>query len=1087
MADQEHYGSGDNIAGNKSVHIIHSIQARDLMRVVEGIMQDIRFRDLYKARENLQALNDINSLEEDVRLLLNALSLKVELIACSDLPSKSEILSLLRQGSLPENIREVVTSILIDLESRTSESNAISRYLDLDIKGEFVKEVFYERLASNEELNDTYHSTKPYDFSEQELTGLVRGALRTEEFALAVEIAQLLKDSFSSDNAKVLLLVAETCFLTSLNLGKPVISFSKTDKNQLDALTEQLLARMGKHFEVRLLSVLINLLNLYQFSDVRLFELGELYLEQIKGVNPECAKVIEQLSKSENSLEVSTEPLSGTLDLEAFSRLDFAVQAGKVKISSISNWVDHGGVVRTDDEYTNSFANLYLSALVCSDEDKKKLHELDSLAQSFFEADSQRFKAIPSHAILRLCERFVVLGLPLQAVQFLTPFLSEDAWVSPFFQCYLDALFACEKFELLLSKVAHLAPKDKTITIYLREAQTYERLNEYQLAIESAYSATRLEPNLPYPWHLLLHATKENGAETAELRKIVFEIPDDVFLDYDDSKVPLINEIAISVDANLADKVLVDWFAKDPDRVASALTQIYFNSIQSRSGLKGNPYTPKHCLDGVTYSDGFETFTRLLVQNVVSEHPLLLDVDSPLGQALNEIPQGSTIGDYTMVERLPPYIAAHRHAANIRHRGNDGSDPFKIYSLPSNNEDLIPYVERILRRHSPQEDAVNETLKNPNVPLMLRGHYTDRDQPVRGAIKHLSTIDSDSAKYAKLFARGEDEPKKVIIDVYTVVYLSLMGFSSAFCDLGIEVVLSQHTERALDSWVQDVLRDDYLSMGLTERGVYRVTSQEIQRDCKELIGGIRAILNHANVETLKVADTPDVLIKMRDMVDETVYSTLQLSFANDIPLLCVDHIMAELGCGFGCPTVNMNNFVEKILTSLSYEERKRSIQMNLLSGTPSQILYQDVLELSRSSKNADVYLVYKFIEKYSEAIKATNSPLDFLTQIVRNVIAVAYIDGAILRGGRLKNPTFDGYAEYVFNSCSRLALGVLDGQTAEEKFATLVFNVIDTHIPAYDFAKLVASIGSDFAQGHFLNVGICNDALVACHKAKYMQ
>ncbi|MFA0173510.1 hypothetical protein AB4424_26355, partial [Vibrio splendidus] len=123
-----------------------------------------------------------------------------------------------------------------------------------------------------------------------------------------------------------------------------------------------------------------------------------------------------------------------------------------------------------------------------------------------------------------------------------------------------------------------------------------------------------------------------------------------------------------------------------------------------------------------------------------------------------------------------------------------------------------------------QENVINDTLQNPNIPLMVRGHYTDRSDPVRGAIKHLSTI--ESAKYAKLFTRGEDKPKKVIVDVYTVVYLSLMEFSSALFDLGIEVVLSQHTQRVLDSWVQDILREDYLSMGLTERGVYRVTSQD---------------------------------------------------------------------------------------------------------------------------------------------------------------------------------------------------------------------------------------------------------------------
>ena len=49
----------------------------------------------------------------------------------------------------------------------------------------------------------------------------------------------------------------------------------------------------------------------------------------------------------------------------------------------------------------------------------------------------------------------------------------------PVFQCYLNALFHSEKFDLLLSQVKHLEPSEKTMSIYLIEAQVYERLCEY--------------------------------------------------------------------------------------------------------------------------------------------------------------------------------------------------------------------------------------------------------------------------------------------------------------------------------------------------------------------------------------------------------------------------------------------------------------------------------------------------------------------------------------------------------------------------------------------------------------------------------
>ncbi|EGQ8097028.1 hypothetical protein G4T96_003617, partial [Vibrio cholerae] len=450
----------------------------------------------------------------------------------------------------------------------------------------------------------------------------------------------------------------------------------------------------------------------------------------------------------------------------------------------------------------------------------------------------------------------------LNAVKYLAPFLSDEAWVSPVFQCYLDALFESEKFNLFLSKIRHLEPSDKTASIHLREAQVYGRLNQHDLSIESTRSAIKISPNYPYLWHLLLHVSRAKGLNKQELSDIVFEIPEVIFSSYDESKVPLVNEIATHVDINLADRVLVDWFAQSPDKVATALTQIHLNSLRNRPEVTSNPYIPLHCCDGVTYSDGFETFTRLLVRDVDCTHPLLLDIESPLGQTLNEMQEGTTSGVYTMLERLPSYVAAYRHAADIRHKGNDGTDAFRMFTIPSNEGEMIPYVENILRRYSSEEKRRDEVLQNPNVPLMMRGHFTDKGNPVRGAIMHLSS--SESTQYMKLFNGGEEQFDKVIVDVYTAVYLALMGLATSIVNLNLKIVLCQQTKRALESWIEDILRDDYMSMGVSEKGMYRITSEDIQRDCLDLIQGLKTLLECAQVEALKPADTPDLLVKMRD-------------------------------------------------------------------------------------------------------------------------------------------------------------------------------------------------------------------------------
>ncbi|MUK77742.1 hypothetical protein GNP84_12705 [Aliivibrio fischeri] len=1085
MVNQEHSGLGDNIAGNKYENIIRSVQTRELGSVIDNIMRDVSYRELEKATEKLDVLKGISALEHDVQLLLTALGVKVELVSGSEAPSKNDLLTLLKHNDLPSNVWEVVTSILIDLESRTSEDLARDRYSDSKSNSFYIKEVFFEKLASKEELESCYRNAKVYDLFEQEVTGLVRGAIRVQDFEFAFELAQQLDNYFSSANSKALLFYTESCLLVTQNQSKHYVSLSKQTKADVDRLVAQLLIEIAEKDDLRYIATLTNLLSLTSFLDSRLYDLAKQHVDRIRKMNSTYADFIEQLSSGGKVEETKFELVSDSLDLEQFARLDSALENDQIKAKTVNKWVENGGEIRTGNEYINTFFDLYLRASVCPINDKKEVQLLDERAQDFLNIDPEKFYRINPHAVLRLCEKFLELDLPLNAVNYLEPFLDDDAWISPLFECYLSALFTSEKFDFFLNKIKRLEEEDKTFSVCLREAQVYERLGMYGLSIQSARAAIDISPANPYAWHLLLHVSRSKGLGTNELKSIVFEIPEEIFESYHESKVALVNEIAIHVDVNLSDRVLVDWFVQYPNRVAVPLTQIHANALCTRPQVVENPYLPKKCGDGITYSDGFDTFTRILVRDVDIKHPDLLDIESPLGQILEDAQEGDTVGEITVIKRLSPYVAAFRLAATMRSSSYDGTDVFRQFSLPSNQSEWIPYFENIMRRFSSEDKRRDEVLQSPNVPLAMRGKYTDPSNPVRGAVSQLTS--QSLTQYMGLFSGGEEKLDKVIIDVNTAVYLSLMGFSSSFGKLGVEVVICKHTKAIIEGWLKDVLRDDYMSMGVSDSGLYRITADDIRRDTLGLIGGLQTILEYANVETLKPVDTPDILVRIRDMIDETVYSTFQLSIANSIPLLCIDHLMCELLSRSGCPAANMNSLVSRFLNSLSMEERKKSIELNLFAGTPVSILYNDVIELSRSPDPSDTFLVFKFMEKYGEMIDATGAPLSFLTNIVRNVTAVAYIDGVILEGGRVYNPRYDGYAEHVFNSCCRSAMKTIVGGTAEQKFAALIHSVIDTPIRVRKYVKLISILASDFAMGHFLDFDACNEALASYQKNATVQ
>ncbi len=1081
MTTQIHKGPGDNIAGNKYENIIHSIQARDLKTVVDNIMVDICYRDFSIALDKLDILSNIDSLDSEVRSLLNALRLKVELSKGSEKSDKKELLSLNRSKSLSIDAHDVVTSILIDFESRIDTGIARERYDSLDTNNAYIKEVFFERLASTEEIQEHFKSSTKFELLEQELSGLVRGSLRTQKFDLAVEICHFLNKIFPSTNSKALLFYCESCFIVTQNKNLHYYALKKQVKDDINELINQLPTAF-KDGDPRYIPSLIILLEITSFIDRRLIEIGKERIEKIRDINEEFADTLQKMSSIYPTPKAHFELTSNSLDLDGFMNLNFAIEHDLVQLSAVNTWLDNGGDIQIGDAYLNSFAELQLRAMVCSRDDKQGVLSLGAKAKEFIELDKVRLLSLNPFGIITLCDKFIELNLSLNAVEYLSHFIPDGAWISPLFECYLNALIASEKYELFLTKIKHLSSEDKTFMVWIREAQLYERTGEYGLSIDAARSAIKIAPNSPYAWSILLNTSRLSGESVESLKELVFEIPEDVFLTYHESKLPLVNEIATYIDLNIADRILVDWFVQDPDTVAFSVSQIHCNSLINRPKVTTNPYTPNHCGDGVKYTDGFATFSHILVKDIDSSHASLLDIESPKGKVLQSLQVGDTIddpmlGEITLLERLPPYVAAFRLAIELRNKSNDGTDAFYLINMPTNEDEMIPFLEKFLKRFSKGEKAEEEALNNPNIPLVMRSHYTDPSSPVKGAVNHL-TLDS-STQYMSLFNNGEDNPDKVIIDIHTAVYFALIGLVPNLKKSSLEIIVSQQTKLALELWITDTLREDYLTLDLTEQGLQRRTSEDIRRDSLEFIEELQELVEYSKVEALKASDTPDEFIKVRDVIDDTVYSTLQLSVANNISLLCVDHVMCTLSHHSGHPVANIYSMVMRLQNTSSLLEKKKGIQLNLLRGTPIPILYADIVELSLSTDNIDVFCVAKFIEKYGVPNESTAVSLNFLVEIVGRVTANAFIDGGILNGGRCKDPTYDGYAEHVFNFCCGVAIKVISGDTAEQRLALFISSLLNKFGASRDYSLLISRLASTFARGHFLDIKEINRAFEA--------
>lgn len=157
------------------------------------------------------------------------------------------------------------------------------------------------------------------------------------------------------------------------------------------------------------------------------------------------------------------------------------------------------------------------------------------------------------------------------------------------------------------------------------------------------------------------------------------------------------------------------------------------------------------------------------------------------------------------------------------------------------------------------------------------------------------------------------------VSSYRFIYCRLFfsnGVLHLLINSSVEIVISEQSKKFYDHWLSDILREDYLAIEYTDDGMRKYTHKDIKKQNSfQFINELKTLMSVVKVESLIPSDTPNELVSIRDMIDGTVYSTFQLSVANNIPWLCIDHVMCMLAKRSNYPTVNINSFVIDVVES----------------------------------------------------------------------------------------------------------------------------------------------------------------------------
>ncbi|WP_351089673.1 hypothetical protein [Shewanella sp. S1-49-MNA-CIBAN-0167] len=1051
----------------------------------ESLLHDIRNRELEQASKKITVLKSLGSLTNDSAAFLTTLETKLAIFNKGKRQQKSTLLSLLRNLKPETYAYDLVISILIHLEAEQSPTTARQFYLDANHCNLNVQESFYETLATIEEISSAFESSKKHYLTEQELTGMVRGAYRQKDYQLALQIASLLNEQYPSQNSLVLVNLVDSCrILTQFN-GIHFIWLDEPDKERVMSIVKYLTSAMlpnSNEVDKRHLAILMHLLQLTSNCVNQLLVMTKEHLSLLEEISPEFHGLISA------DLEYEKNHIVGEVFLPAENKLDEtkcykliqALSSGKIMLREVSVWFERGGLIRTSKDYLDEYFELYFRTKLCDPKDRMLTEQIRQDVLTFLEENNEEYRQINPFILFELSEALQLLSLPVSAAKIIEPLLPPKPWLSPIYISYLNALMASEKYQDLKFRLDAIHDASKPLELWHMQACLNQRIGNLSDALTAAKRALELDSTFAYSWFLRLAIARALGVSLAERKQIVFGIPEAVFRQYGIEKQLLVDEIAMFINPYLAERIMVDWFVQSPIEVAIPLTSLHFNAIQlQHNQTETNPFTPELCGDGVVYTDGFNEQKRLLVNtDSPSKYPDLLSTQSGLGLVLKDLQVGESVEyqqfEYTLLGRMGPYTAAFQLALDIRIKNNDGTDPIWPIKMPENPAEILATLERFTQRfdkHKPSEDV----LSSSKIPLMMKGHRLHSSDPVKGALAALTnpTICENTG----LFNQGV-EVNKVIIDIYTAVYFALIGVGEVFAASEIEFVLTQESKATLKGWLHQHSREDYLTLNFNSVGGKLCSSEDLKRDAGVFISNLEQVLEACSTEHLAVADTPETLVSIKDAFDFSVYTTLQMSIGNNIPLLSVDQHVSGLASALGTNACNMYKVTMSLINAISKTKRKQTIVLNLFAGTPCPILYDDVAWLCLSNSQDDIKLVAKFLRKYGVKghIRESNQTLKFITDIAGIVTAREFEGGHLFGGSFVSNGTNLRYTDHVFYHCCQIAIQELDGKTAEHRLALFCVYLIRKyarsryhHKQSERYASRITQLMRGFAQGHFLD------------------
>lgn len=947
---QIHKGTGDNISGNKNIsienlNIYQEIAPKSIQKNVTQILNDLRDYKIDEAKIKLTTLQLLGCLDEESSAIIETLSIHAGFFAEENIDNALSVIN--RYLSKHENllIRDLCLSALIKLSCHQGyHQEAKERYLNEEHPGEYARKSYYHFLADADELIEVFNSKK-FSLTENELEGIIDGALCHNEGEFAYQVAQFLDHNYKSYNSECLILFSRAVKLNPILSNTHYWLCSAELQRELMDICNQLmhLFEVSEYRNYYIFNIAIPISIYLGNEHEDLFSLCSKYINKVERKNKFAAHFIVQNIVIDNVdlLEIDSQKI---LEDESYKKEKLEKVLRKKQISSkeasfigkfaspqqIKDWLEEYGKFSTEDKTVSDFNSFYLKTLsVTNHKDLQYIYEIRCDFNLLINKYSEIIKESNPEYILEIAKNLIDIDLAYESsclLNLLIP-IQDSFWNSQLIYIYIHSLYKGQQYLQLSRFLNKVEKKTWNNDIFIIKAAITAFEGNLIEAVKIIKEALNYNKLCLKSWEYLVHLNIM--LKTEKIENILNEIPLELFNEPSKVGNNLLILMAKNNLFNKAEKIIVSWFIQDPNNTFIYLSDFNLSLLNYNIELSSDAInkllfsgTINNCLGGITYKLGNKIITKLIIENPTLNHEIILDTSSPIAKFLNELSVGErkkhSMGFIEIIEKTTPYITAAKLANTLRVKLNDGSDGFNYFTYPYDLEEITQYFEGNL--YFIENDKNDEIYKNPLIPIIFKTYIMEKQQdPIQAALNQFT-----DDKYVKhnLINVGDESAKDIIVDVYTIFYLTLTQLSKNIEKTGLNLKITIETKLCLENWIARIESGKYLTAIFDEnRKLTGITSEYMKINYSDMIIEMKHIIKIADIIYPKLIDVDPVLLLFKGIMDIETYSTILSAISLDIHLLCIDQAIIETLQTFNIKIYNPINLFAKLGNSLDFQSK----------------------------------------------------------------------------------------------------------------------------------------------------------------------